>query len=90
MPPGLGREILAQTVEHLDGYALGIGVSLEQKRRHCSDQHGLSDSTRSMATDVARDFSAAGGVSYHRGFLEIKSFDHSRKIVGIAVHVIAG
>ena len=79
-----------QAVEKLDRQTLGIGGGLQHERWHCGDQHGLGDSARSVAADVARDFSASGGVANHRDLLEIKGFDHCRKIVGISVHVIAG
>jgi len=52
--------------------------------------NSLGDSARSVATDVARDFPSARGVTYESDILEIESFDHCRKVVGIAVHVIAG
>ena len=40
--------------------------------------------------NVADDLTTAGGVAHEYGVLEIKRFDHGCKIVGIAVHVIAG
>jgi len=54
---------------------------LQQERRHCGDQDGLSDAARSVASDVARDFSASGGVANQRDLIEIESVDHCRKIV---------
>ncbi len=83
-------EARTHAVEHLDGQPLGIGGGLQHERWHRGDQDGLGDSARSVAADVARDFSASGGVAHQRDLLEIERFDHGRKIVGIAVHVVAG
>jgi hypothetical protein len=75
-------------VEDLDRQPLRIGRGFQHKRRHCSDEHRFGDSLLSVATDVADDLAAAGGVANEYGILEIERLNHSCKIVGIAIHVI--
>jgi hypothetical protein len=77
-----------QVVEDLNRKPLRIGRGFQHKRWHCSDEHHFGDSLLSVAPDVADDLTAASGVAHKYGILEIKRFDHSCKIVGIAVHVI--
>ncbi len=77
-----------QVVEYLHRQALRIGRGLQHDRRHRGDEDRFGDPLRSMATDVAGDFAAAGGVADERGLREIERFDDGCKIVGIAVHVV--
>src|SRR5687768_12363878 len=84
------HEARTYAVEQLDRQAVGIGGGFQHERWHGGDQDGLGYSARSIAADVARDFSASGGVAHQGDLIEIEGFDHCRKIVGIAIHVIAG
>ena len=77
-----------QVVEYLHRQTFGISGCLQHKRRNGRDEDRFGDPFRSMATDVAGDFTAAGGVADERGVLEIERLDHGCKIVGIAVHVV--
>jgi hypothetical protein len=44
---------------------------------------------RAMATDIASNFAATGGVANVNRVLQIEFLDESRKIVGVSVHVVA-
>src|SRR5262249_25304365 len=61
----------------------------QHERRHGGDENRFGDPLRSVAADVARHFSASGGMADQRGVLEIERLDDGCKIVGIAVHVVS-
>jgi hypothetical protein len=43
-----------------------------------------------MAADVTRYLATTGGVADQRDVPQIERFDHGRKIVSVAIHVVAG
>ena len=85
----VGEDAGADLVEHLDRQAAGIGGRLQHQRRHRADQHGLGHAFRAVATDIAGDFAAAGGVADVDRVLQVERFDQRREVVGVGVHVVA-
>jgi len=53
----------ADVIEGLDRQAVGVDLGLEHQRRHRAYQHGPRDAGRAVASDVAGDLPAAGGVA---------------------------
>ena len=85
----VGEHAGAELVERLHRQAAGIGGRLQHQRRHRADQHGLGDTLRAVAADVAGDFAAAGGVADVDRVLQVERFDQRREVVGVGVHVVA-
>ena len=61
----VGEDAGANTVEHLHRQAAGIGGGFQHQRRHGADQHGLGDTLRAVAADIAGNFAAARGDGRH-------------------------
>ena len=76
-------------VECFHWQAAGIRRSFEHQRRHRADQHGLGDTFRALAADVAGDFSAAGGMADMDRVIQVQRFDERREIVGVGIHLVA-
>ena len=79
----------ANVVEGFHGQAAGIGGRLQHDGRHGADEHGLGDTLRAVASDVARDFAAAGGVAHVNRLAQIELLDQFRDVGGVGVHLVA-
>src|SRR5207249_10791726 len=53
-----------------------------------SDQHGLRDTSRPMAANVASDFSTTGRVADMNRLPQAERLDQLRKVVRVCVHVV--
>ena len=70
----VGHDAGTNRVERRHRQAARIGRGLQHQRRHRADQHGLGDPLRAVATDIAGDFAAPGGVSDMDGVLQVERF----------------
>ena len=83
-------EAAAQSVKHFDRDPFGIGSGLHQDRRHSGDQYGCGNPLCAVASDVARHFASARGVTHQSDILEIKRLNDRCQIVGVPIHVVPG
>lgn len=69
--------------------ALRVGLGLEHKRRHGSDEDGLVDAAGAVLSEVMRHFAAAVGVPDHDGIFDAEVFEELLEIVDKGVHVVS-
>lgn len=79
----VGEDAGADPVERLHRQAAGIGGRLQHQRRHRADQHGLGDTFRAVAADIAGHFAAARGVTDMDRVPQVERFDERREVVGV-------
>ncbi len=85
----IGLDAGAYFVEHVDRRAARISRCLQHQRRDGADQHDLGHALRTMPSDIARDFAAAGGMADMDRVCEIQLLSELGEVVGVRVHVVA-
>src|SRR5690606_29549706 len=75
--------------KHLDRQTTRIRGRLHHDRRHCPDENQLGDASPSVASDVARGFAAAGGMTDVNCVAKVEMLDNGRRIGRIMIHVVA-
>jgi hypothetical protein len=85
----IGLHAGAELVEDLDRQAAGIAGRLEHQGRNRADQNRLRHAPGAVASDVARDLTAAGGMADMDRVVQIELLDELRKIVRIGIEIVA-
>src|SRR5262245_2532542 len=65
------RELLAETVEHLDRQTARIGGCFHHDWRDGADEHELGNAAFAVARGIVRDFAATGGMADVYGIAQI-------------------
>jgi hypothetical protein len=71
----VGQDAGADTIEHVDRQAAGVGLRLEHNRRYRADQHCLGDTFRTVTADIAGNFAAARGMTDMDRVLQVERSD---------------
>ena len=85
----VGENAGPDRIEHFERQSARIGSRLQHEGRNRTDQDCLGDPLRTVASDVACDFTAAGRVPDMDGVAKVQCFNEGRQIIGVGVHFVA-